>query len=349
MAYLDWIHTLRTTQNLDDEALQALLVCKDPKVLAELMKQAHAVKVEQYGTGIFLRGLIEFSNCCTQNCAYCGIQAQNKHAQRYRLSKQQILECVDEGYALGFQTFVLQGGEDPLFSDVVMADIVRTIKARYPKVAVTLSYGEKSKESYQTLFDAGADRYLLRHEAASEQVYAPLHPQMSLAARQACHTHLKEIGYQVGTGFIVGLPNQTTQDLIADIRYIQTLHPHMIGIGPFMPHHDTALAQHPAGDLQLTLTLLAILRLMFPKVLLPATTALGSLASNGRELALKAGANVIMPNLSPQEVRSKYLLYDGKVFSKDEAAQSLALIKAQVESAGSTIDMSRGDYKGWTK
>lgn len=293
-----------------------------------------------------MRGLIEFTNYCRNDCYYCGIRKSNCNAERYRLTKEQILECCDVGYELGFRTFVLQGGEDGYYTDKILADIVSSIKAKYPDCAITLSLGEKSYESYKLLYEAGADRYLLRHETANAQHYSKLHPPvMSLKNRKQCLYNLKEIGYQVGCGFMVGSPFQTTECLVDDLMFIKELQPHMVGIGPFIPHKDTPFAGKPAGTLELTLFLLGIIRLMLPYVLLPATTALGTIHPKGRELGILAGANVVMPNLSPKEVRSKYLLYDNKICTGDEAAECRMCLTHRIESIGYKLVVSRGDCK----
>jgi len=311
-----------------------------------LFEKARQVRILYYGHDVYMRGLIEFTNYCRNDCYYCGIRKSNCNAERYRLTKEQILECCDVGYELGFRTFVLQGGEDGYYTDKILADIVSSIKAKYPDCAITLSLGEKSYESYKLLYEAGADRYLLRHETANAQHYSKLHPPvMSLKNRKQCLYNLKEIGYQVGCGFMVGSPFQTTECLVDDLMFIKELQPHMVGIGPFIPHKDTPFAGKPAGTLELTLFLLGIIRLMLPYVLLPATTALGTIHPKGRELGILAGANVVMPNLSPKEVRSKYLLYDNKICTGDEAAECRMCLTHRIESIGYKLVVSRGDCK----
>lgn len=311
-----------------------------------LYERARGVQIEAYGKTVFLRGLIEFTNICRNDCYYCGIRRSNQKAERYRLSEEQILQCCEQGYALGFRTFVLQGGEDPYFSDDRMVPLVRTIRRKYPDCAITLSLGERSRESYQALYDAGADRYLLRHETANENHYRFLHPnELSLQNRKDCLFALREIGYQVGAGMMIGAPGQTTEHLVEDLRFLQQLRPHMIGIGPFIPHQDTPFHAEKPGTLQDTLHLLAVLRLLFPKVLLPATTALGTIHPQGRELGILAGANVIMPNLSPTNVRGKYLLYDGKICTGDEAAECHSCMERRMEKIGYHIFVDRGDSK----
>ncbi|MDD6987426.1 MAG: [FeFe] hydrogenase H-cluster radical SAM maturase HydE [Butyricicoccus porcorum] len=303
-------------------------------------KTAQAV----FGNKIYIRGLIELSNFCRNDCYYCGIRRSNRKAQRYRLEKEEILQCAAEGYALGFRTFVLQGGEDGYYTTERMADIVSSIKRQHPDCAVTLSVGEQTRETYQAYFDAGADRYLLRHETADEAHYSRLHPaELSGAHRKQCLRWLKEIGFQTGSGFMVGSPFQTAENLADDLLFLADLQPEMIGIGPFIPHHDTPFAQMPQGSVELTLFLLSLLRLMFPDVLLPATTALGTLDPVGREKGILAGANVVMPNLSPQAVRSKYMLYDNKLATGAESAQHIADLRARFAKIGYEIQIDRGD------
>ncbi|MDR0494193.1 MAG: [FeFe] hydrogenase H-cluster radical SAM maturase HydE [Treponema sp.] len=309
-----------------------------------LFERARAAAQKIYGKSIFMRGLIEFTNYCKNNCYYCGLRAENTKAQRYRLGRDQILECCETGYPLGFRTFVLQGGEDPYYTDDILADIVSAIKTAYPDCAVTLSVGERTYESYERLFRAGADRYLLRHETANDAHYRTLHPDaMPPSRRKQCLCDLKKIGYQTGCGFMVGSPNQTLQHIIDDLFFIKEFQPHMVGIGPFIPHSDTPFGDKKAGDLHLTLNILAILRLMQPNLLIPATTALGTLDAQGRELGILAGANVLMPNLSPVEVRKKYLLYDNKICSGDEAAEYAVSLRGRIKQIGYEIAVSRGD------
>lgn len=314
-----------------------------------LFSKARGARDAVYGNFVYLRGLIEFTNICKNNCLYCGIRAGNEKAERYRLSKDEILSCVDNGYSLGFRTFVLQGGEDMFFSDDMICDIVSDIKRKHPDCAVTLSIGEKERESYEAYFKAGTDRYLLRHESANEKHYGMLHPkEMSIEHRKKCLFDLKDIGYQVGAGIMVGSPYQTLDNIIEDLRFMKELKPQMVGIGPFIAHKDTPFCDKESGTLEDALILLAIIRLMLPDVLLPATTALGTIHPLGREYGLLAGANVIMPNLSPGNVRKKYLLYDGKICTGDEAAECVECTKRRIESAGCKVDMGRGDFKRLT-
>lgn len=310
--------------------------------LASLARE-EAVKI--YGNGVFPRGLVEFTNYCKNNCYYCGIQGSNQHANRYRLSKDEILSACENGYQLGYRSFVLQGGEDPHYSDDVMVPIVSEIRKRYQDCAITLSLGERSKESYQKLYDAGADRYLLRHEAATPELYQKLHPEsLSLENRIQCLWNLKEIGYAVGTGFMVGAPYQTVENLVDDLLFIQKLDPQMVGIGPFVPHHDTKFKDYPSGTVELTTYLTSILRLMNPHLLLPATTALGTIDPRGREKGILAGANVVMPNLSPVAVRKDYSLYDNKICTGKEAAECAGCLGRRLASIDYELVFTRGDY-----
>jgi biotin synthase len=338
------IEQLRENRNLPDASLRLLLDTDAYDV--DLRAAADEVRRSVYGDAVFLRGLIEFTNYCRNNCLYCGIRAGNRHADRYRLTGEEILSCCAEGYALGYRTFVLQGGEDPYFTDDRICEIVSSIRSAYPDCAITLSIGEKPKESYRRYYDAGANRYLLRHETADEAHYAMLHPaSMSSAARKECLYNLKAIGYQVGSGFMVGSPYQTTDNLIADLRFLQELQPDMIGIGPYIHHSETPFAGMPDGSVALTLRLISILRLMFPHALLPATTALGTLAPNGRERGLMAGANVVMPNLSPVANRKKYEIYENKICTGEESAQCRTCLERRVEAAGYRVVTDRGDVR----
>ncbi|MGL4849456.1 MAG: [FeFe] hydrogenase H-cluster radical SAM maturase HydE [Clostridium sp.] len=314
-----------------------------------LVEKADIIRKQNYDNKVYVRGLIEVSNFCKKDCAYCGIRKSNKNADRYRLTKEQILECVDTGDKIGYKTFVMQGGEDAYFTDERLVDIIKEIKRRYPKNAITLSLGERSYESYKKLFEAGADRYLLRHETATKELYESLHPGASFEERQECLKNLKEIGFQAGAGFMVGLPNQTNEDLVRDLRFVKEFKPHMCGIGPFIPQKDTPLGHETGGTVEKTVTMLALVRLLLPDVLLPATTALGTIDPDGREKGVKAGGNVIMPNLSPQEVRSKYALYDGKVSTGDEAAEYKAQIEKKMKKFGYEIEVNRGDNVKWLK
>lgn len=340
----DIIEKLCNTRDLSDGELIALIETDDADAVSLLREKADGVRRKYYGDKVFLRGLIEISSYCRNDCLYCGIRRSNRSAQRYRLSREEILDCCENGYRLGFRTFVLQGGEDAFFTDEAVCGIVSDIKKGFPDCAVTLSLGERSYESYRRLREAGADRYLLRHEAADGSLYEKLHPaEMLLENRMECLFALKELGYQVGSGFMVGAPYQTSESLAADLRFLQRLQPHMIGIGPFVPHHSTPFAAEKGGTLELTLRLLGILRLMFPCALIPATTALGTISPNGREQGLCSGANVVMPNLSPVNIRKKYDLYDNKICTGEEAAECSECLKRRVESVGYRIVSERGD------
>ena len=314
--------------------------------LRYIAPKALKVKKEIYGDDIYIRGLIEISNICKNDCYYCGIRASNKNCERYRLAKEQILLCCQDGYDLGFRTFVMQGGEDAYYSDDVMCDIIKSIKELYPDCAVTLSLGEKNYDSYKRLYDAGADRYLLRHETADIKHYSKLHPEnLSLESRMECLENLKKIGYQVGCGFMVGSPYQTTETIAKDLKFIEEFSPQMCGIGPFIPHKDTQFAKEQPGSVEFSCYLLAVIRLMHPGILLPATTALASLSQDGREKAVLCGANVVMPNLSPTEQRSKYTLYDNKAYVGTEAAEGLKRLRKSMKKIGAEIVEKRGDYK----
>lgn len=341
------IHQLECSRDLSDRALLDLITLADAELVQYLAERAEAVRQRFYGRDVYIRGLIEFTNYCKNDCLYCGIRRGNRCAQRYRLTPEEILECCHTGYQLGFRTFVLQGGEDPYFTKDRIAELVAAIKKAHPDCAVTLSVGEKDRDTYQAWFDAGADRYLLRHETADESLYRRLHPEeMSLKHRMECLQNLKDIGYQVGCGFMVGSPGQTPEMILSDLRYIQHLQPHMVGIGPFIPHKDTPFGNQPAGTAEMTLRLLAIIRLMLPNVLLPATTALGTIQGDGRQQGMRFGANVVMPNLSPASARQKYALYNGKLSSGEEAAESVALLKQSMAAVGYHVVSGRGDWKG---
>lgn len=335
---------MNLTSLTDNELIE---IIDTDKYDEELFRSADEIRRRYYGTDVYIRGLIEFTNICKNNCLYCGIRRDNACAERYRLSREDIMSCCENGYELGFRTFVLQGGEDPYYTDEMICDIVSEIKNKYPDCAVTLSLGEKEFESFAAYKRAGADRYLLRHETANEEHYKKLHPEgMSLRHRKDCLFNLKKLGYQVGSGFMVGSPYQTSQNLVEDLRFLQELEPAMIGIGPFIPHKDTPFKDFSGGTLALTLRMVAILRHLFPYALIPSTTALGTINPRGRELGLQSGANVVMPNLSPVRVRKLYMLYDNKICTGEEAAECRFCLQRRVESAGYKIAVSRGDVYG---
>ena len=341
---------LEKEHSLSETEYAELITGRDEESAALLARKAAEKQKVVFGDAVYTRGLIEISSICKNNCLYCGIRRDNPKAERYRLTPEEILSCADEGYELGFRTFVLQGGEDPAFTDAVLCGIVRALKQRHPDCAVTLSLGERSRESYQALYDAGADRYLLRHETADAGHYAKLHPkEMSFENRMRCLRDLKEIGYQVGCGFMVGSPFQTPEALAKDLKFIETFRPAMCGIGPFIPHRNTPFREEKAGTLELTLFLLSVIRLILPEVLLPATTALGTIHPRGREMGIQAGANVVMPNLSPVGVRKKYELYDNKICTGEESAQCRGCLEARMRSVGYHLAVDRGDAPGWTK
>lgn len=341
------IDRLAKTHTLTDDQLLALITADDGDADRYLAEQANALRQRVYGNQVFIRGLIEFTNYCKNNCHYCGIRRSNRNCQRYRLSPEDILACCAVGYDLGFRTFVLQGGEDPYFNRERMTELVKAIKTAYPDCALTLSVGEKDRDTYAEWFDAGADRYLLRHETANPALYRALHPgEMSLENRMRCLQDLKQIGYQVGCGFMVGSPGQTAEMIVEDLRFIQQFQPQMVGLGPFIPHRDTQYKDRAPGSAALTLRLLAIVRLMLPQVLLPATTALGTVMGDGRQQGMRYGCNVVMPNLSPADVRKKYALYDNKISAGEEAAESVAMLRRSMDAIGFAVVTDRGDWKG---
>ena len=340
------IDRLKNNDVLSREEYIRLIEGRTEEAAKYLFEKARSVRHAVYDHDVFMRGLIEFTNYCKNDCYYCGIRRSNSEADRYRLTPEQILECCASGYDLGFRTFVLQGGDDPYFTDERMVDIIRSIKTRYPDCALTLSIGEKPREAYRLFREAGADRYLLRHETANASHYEKLHPSnMTLENRKRCLFDLKDKGFQVGCGFMVGSPHQTTECLADDLLLIKELQPHMVGIGPFIPHHQTPFAKEKPGTLELTLFLLGIIRLMLPGVLLPSTTALGTIHPQGREEGILAGANVVMPNLSPTSVRKKYMLYDNKICTGDEAAECRMCMGRRMESIGYKLTVTRGDYR----
>lgn len=340
------INKLEQKHSLNLDEYEYLIENRSDETAEILAEKARAVREKIYGKAVYIRGLIEVSNICKNDCIYCGIRRSNKNCDRYRLTEKEILECADEGYSLGFRTFVMQGGEDAFFTDEFVCSVIEKIKAKYPDCAITLSLGERSYDSYKKMYTAGADRYLLRHETADKEHYEKLHPNgMSFETRMDCLKNLKEIGYQTGCGFMVGSPFQTSRALAKDLKFVEEFHPAMCGIGPFIPHNATPFKDYPAGSAELTCYLLSIIRLIHPEILLPSTTALGTILPKGREMGLKAGANVVMPNLSPVSVRKKYELYDNKICTGDEAAQCIKCLSNRVKSVGYEIVTDRGDVK----
>lgn len=340
------IDKLALTHSLTLSEYEYLIENRTQESADRLRELAVRVRREHYGNAVYIRGLIEISNICKNDCIYCGIRCSNRDCDRYRLTKEDILSCCDEGYALGFRTFVMQGGEDPHFDDELLCDIVRSIKGKYPDCAVTLSMGERSRESYERLFAAGADRYLLRHETADAEHYSKLHPSnMSFENRMRCLRDLRDIGFQTGCGFMVGSPYQTYAHIAKDLKFIEEFKPQMCGIGPFIPHKATPFASFAAGTVELTCYLLSIIRLIHPTILLPATTALGSIEEGGREKGILCGANVVMPNLSPMDSRKKYELYNNKLYSSAESAQAKAELEERIKNIGYEVVCHRGDAK----
>lgn len=333
-------------QKLTTEEYEKLITDISDEDRKALSDEAVRLATKHYGKEIYMRGLIEFTNICKNDCYYCGIRAGNKNCERYRLTKEEIYECAKLGYELGFRTIVLQGGEDLYYTDDLMVEIISTIRKNYPDAAITLSIGEKEKETYQKYFDAGANRYLLRHEAANKKYYEKIHPSsLSFDHRMKCLRDLRDIGFQVGAGFMVGSPYQTKYDLAMDLKFIEEFKPEMCGIGPFIPHKDTPYRDEPAGTVEDTLLYLSIVRIIDEKVLLPATTALGTIKDDGREKGVLCGANVVMPNISPLDVRQKYMLYDNKVGTTGEAEQNIKILKDKMASIGYELVNSRGDCK----
>lgn len=345
MTNIERIDLLNREHRLDADQWEALFSEWTQSDLEYAMALAQEITVKRFGKRIYFRGIVEFSNICKNDCYYCGIRCSNRNVSRYRLTPEDILSCCKEGYEAGFRTFVLQGGEDGWFNDQRMYDIIRRIKTLYPDCAVTLSLGERSRESYQKLYDAGADRYLLRHETADPCHYSTLHPSsLSLENRLRCLKDLKQIGYQTGCGIMVGSPGQTPASLAKDMVYMQEFDPQMVGVGPFLPHTDTPFKDEAPGSVPLTLLILALCRIMLPRVLMPSTTALGTVESEGRKLGVLAGCNVVMPNLSPAHVRKKYMLYDNKAGTELTPQEGIAALRRQMEEIGYEVVVGRGDF-----
>lgn len=340
------ISKLINEHSLTLEEYRELISGYNEEIAAQLRDEAVRLRKEIYGNTVYIRGLIEISNICKNDCYYCGIRKSNGFCQRYRLSEEEILSCCDYGYTLGFRTFVLQGGEDGYFTDERLCTLIEEIKRRHPDCAVTLSLGERSRASYERLFSAGADRYLLRHETADHEHYSRLHPEsLTLENRMNCLSVLKQTGFQVGCGFMVGSPYQTAEALARDLKFIEEFKPDMCGIGPFIPHKDTPFKDYPAGSVDFTCFLLSVIRIIKPDILLPSTTALGTLSENGREKGILSGANVVMPNLSPEEARSRYMLYNNKLNTGVESADKLEELKKRIKAVGYEIVTDRGDIK----
>ena len=343
---LELIDRLANNHALSLEEYEYLIKNRNLEVVQYAKQKAVTIRQQIFGNKVYIRGLIEISNICKNDCLYCGIRCSNKICERYRLSEEDILECCEEGYQLGFHTFVLQGGEDAYFSDDVLCHLLETMKSKYPDCAITLSLGERSKESYVRLFQAGANRYLLRHETADQHHYQKLHPSyMSYENRMECLYTLKEIGYQTGCGFMVGSPYQDEKMLAKDLKFIEEFHPQMCGIGPFIPHNATPFKDMRAGSVDLTCYLLSLIRLIYPPILLPSTTALGTIDTQGTEKGIQAGANVIMPNLSPLSVRKKYELYNHKKHTGEESAQNKNRLALKMKEIGYEIVTERGDFR----
>ena len=342
---IELINKLEKNHSLSLEEYEYLISNRNEEYAKILADKATEARKKIYGNDVYIRGLIEISNICKNDCLYCGIRRGNKNCERYRLTDDEILLCCDEGYLLGFRTFVMQGGEDPYFNDDRICSLVSKIKKCYPDCAVTLSLGEKSFDSYKKLYDSGADRYLLRHETADEEHYSKLHPDdLSFENRMECLYNLKKIGFQTGCGFMVGSPYQTEKNLAKDLKFIEEFKPEMCGIGPFIPHKDTCFKNEKSGTVELTCYLLSIVRHISPNILLPSTTALGSIDPEGREKGILSGANVVMPNLSPYDVRNKYELYNNKNYGGAEAASNVDELKRRMESVGCRIVTARGDF-----
>ena len=330
---------------LTEEEYLFLIKNRNEEIAGYLQKKADETRKSVYGNKIFIRGLIEISNICKNDCYYCGIRSSNKNCERYKLSETDILSCCENGYKLGFRTFVLQGGEG-VFSADIISDIVKKIKEKYPECAVTLSLGEYQKSDYEKMKNAGADRYLLRHETICKKHYEKLHPQnMSYENRLRCLKDLKDIGFQVGSGFLVGSPYQSDEIIAKEFKFIEEFSPEMCGIGPFIPQKDTPFKNKKSGTAEETAYYLSIIRLIKPNILLPATTALGTIKNGGRELGILSGANVLMPNLSPEMTRKKYTLYDNKLSTGVESAEQIENLKEQIKNIGYEIVIDKGDIK----
>lgn len=345
---MDLADKLIANGSLALDEYQDLIAGCTPDQAQRLAQAATCIRRQHFGDRIYTRGLIELTSHCANDCLYCGLRRSNRQAHRYRLTTQQVLDCADTGYELGFRTFVIQGGEDPYFTDQRLCDLVSALRQRYPDCAITLSMGQRSRESYRRLRQAGADRYLLRHESADPAHYAQLHPAgMTLESRMQCLSDLREEGFAVGVGFMVGSPYQTPGHLARDVAFVEAFRPEMCGIGPFVPHHATPFASFPVGGVDQTCLMLSILRIVAPTCLLPATTALATIDPQGRERGILSGANVVMPNLSPVGVRGWYDLYDNKACTGEEAAECAGCLAGRMASIGCQLVVDRGDPPGW--
>ena len=329
-----------------EEILLDILTGYTHEELMYVTDKAREITNRNFGKSVYIRGLIEFTNICKNDCLYCGIRCSNGKVQRYRLTKEEILECCQNGYKLGMKTFVLQGGEDLFYKDDFYVELIREIKDRYKDCAVTLSVGEKEYMSYKLYKDAGADRYLLRHESATKEHYCKLHPEsMSFDNRMRCLENLKALGFQTGCGIMTGSPFQTAENLVKDLIFMHNFNPQMVGVGPFIPCDNTPFEECKQGNPDDTIMMIALTRLLLPKALIPATTALSSTEKDGRIRGLNAGCNVVMINISPREDRSKYNLYNNKSVTAFDDAESISVIKKEIENAGFVFSNQRGDYR----
>lgn len=335
------IEKASTLHRLEREELIALL--EDENCNQNLFEAADSVRKNFVGDEIHLRGLIEFSNICKNNCCYCGLRRDNRKISRYRLENAEILELAAHGAAMGLKTIVLQSGEDAYYGCERLCEIIRGIKRL--NVALTLSIGEKSLEDYQAYHAAGADRFLLRIETTDRTLYERHDPEMSWEARRQCLTDLRRAGLEVGSGCLVGLPGQTVASLADDILFFKEIEADMIGIGPFIPHPDTPLGDASGGRLETALKVMALTRLLLPDINIPATTAMETLAQDGQIRALKAGANVIMPNITLTDYRRYYELYPGKSATGYTPDESLKKVVAKIESIGRKVALGFGFHE----
>lgn len=334
----DIIAKAENTHDLRKDEIVQLLTTDEYN--GELFAAADRVRSKYVGDDVHLRGLIEFSNICKQNCLYCGLRRENRKINRYRLTPEQIIDFAGKAKTYGYRTVVLQSGEDENFDVATMQRIIREIKAM--DMALTLSVGEKTKEEYAAYREAGADRYLLRIETTDKQLYEKLDPGMSFDNRKRCLRDLKELGFEVGTGCMVGLPGQTLESLADDILFFKEIDADMIGIGPFIPNADTPLSEEKGGTFTLSLKVMAITRLLLPDINIPATTAMESLDHNGRVIALGSGANVVMPNVTEGDYRKWYALYPGKICINDTPAHCRSCITGKIGGIGRKVSSECG-------